>query len=62
MNDHDLIEVAVALITIGTALLGKLVWSISELNKNIAVVVSRVDSHEKRIDRLESIDPIPGQY
>lgn len=26
-----------------------------ELNKNLAVVVTRVDGHEKRLDRLEEV-------
>lgn len=29
--------------------------SISELNTKIAVIVERVDSHEKRISRIEEI-------
>lgn len=27
--------------------------SVSDLNKNVAVVVTRVEAHEKRIERLE---------
>lgn len=40
--------------TAALGLLGKLVLDIAELNKNIAVVVVRVDSHEGRIERLET--------
>lgn len=43
--------------TFGTAivaLLWKLVGNIVELNQKIAVIVERVDSHERRIDRLEN--------
>lgn len=36
------------------ALLWKLVSNIVELNRKIAVIVERVDSHERRIDRLEN--------
>jgi hypothetical protein len=31
--------------------------SVSELNTRIAVVVERVDSHEKRITRIENVGP-----
>ena len=36
------------------ALLWRLVKNIVELNQKIAVIVERVDSHERRIDRLEN--------
>ena len=59
MSISDWIQVTLAiggaLGSLTVALLWKLVINITELNKNIAVIVERVDSHEKRIDRLESV-------
>lgn len=34
-------------------LLWRLILNIVELNKNFAVVTTRVDSHEKRLDKIE---------
>ena len=34
--------------------LDRLTVSVESLNSNMAVIVERVDSHEKRIDRLEN--------
>ena len=42
---------------IGSAIVGllrKLVINIVELNQKIALIVERIDSHEKRISRLEN--------
>lgn len=36
---------------IGLRLLSKLSDSVGELNKKVAVVIERVDSHEKRLDK-----------
>lgn len=41
--------------SIAITLLWRLVLNIAELNRNIAVIVSRVDTHEKRLDRLEDV-------
>lgn len=35
--------------------LDRLTDSVEVLNKNVAVIVERVDSHEKRIDKLENL-------
>lgn len=35
--------------------LDRLTDSVEVLNKNVAVIVERVDSHEKRIDKLENV-------
>lgn len=35
--------------------LDRLTVSVEALNANMAVIVERVDSHEKRIDRLEKV-------
>lgn len=52
MNNHDLIEITLAIGgALGTAMVG-LMW---KLNEKLAVIISRVDSHEKRLDHLESI-------
>lgn len=59
MSVSDYVQIGIAVggglgsATVG--LLWKLVLNIAELNKNIAVIVERVDSHEKRIDRLETV-------
>jgi cell division protein FtsB len=54
MTSQDLIQIGLWMAGAGLGLLGKLVMNIAALNKNIAVIVERVDSHEKRIDRLET--------
>lgn len=59
MSVSDWVQVTLAVGgSIGAAIaaaLWRLVSNIAELNKNIAVIVQRVDSHEKRIDRLEHV-------
>lgn len=59
MSISDWIAIGIAVGTgFGTAiawLLWMLVSNIAELNKNIAVIIERIDSHERRIDRLEVI-------
>lgn len=51
MSVHDLVEICLAMgMAMGTALIG-LMWS---LNEKLAVIISRVDSHEKRLDHLET--------
>lgn len=59
MTLSDWIQITLAIVgalgSIIAAALWKLVANIAELNKNIAVIVQRVDSHEKRIDRLENV-------
>lgn len=60
MSEHDLLEIALALGTIAIGLLTKLVVSISSLNQNIAVIVARVDSHEKRLDHVDLL--LTGQH
>lgn len=54
MNSQELLQVGLWMAGAGLGLLFKLVMNIATLNKNIAVIVERVDSHEKRIDRLET--------
>lgn len=52
MNEHDILEVGLAVgMAMGTAIIG-LMWS---LNEKLAVIISRVDSHEKRLDHLENV-------
>lgn len=53
MDSHDQIQVALVMGGGALGLMIKLVLNIADLSKNIAVVVERVDSHEKRIGRLE---------
>lgn len=36
--------------------------SVEELNTNVAVVISRVDTHEKRLDRHEELLDIVREY
>lgn len=59
MNIGDWIQIGIAMVgglgSLIVLLLSKLVTNISDLNKNIAVIVERVDSHEKRLDRLEDV-------
>lgn len=38
----------------GVWILSKILENQIELNRNLAIVVTRVDGHEKRLDRLES--------
>lgn len=58
MTRSEMFQVAMGLCgAFGTAivaLLWQLVTNIVELNRKIAVIVERVDSHERRIDRLEN--------
>lgn len=39
--------------TYGVYVLNRMLDTMTELNTKLAVVVSRVDGHEKRLDRLE---------
>lgn len=42
-----------------SGILGTLAWmgsSISDMNKSLAVAVSKIDDHERRIQRLEDHD------
>lgn len=48
-KDH----IIVALMTAGLGIFGWIAISVTELNKNVAVVVSTVAQHEKRIELLE---------
>jgi hypothetical protein len=51
VNEHDLLEFALGIGgSMGAAIIG-LMWS---LNEKLAVIISRVDSHEKRLDHLEN--------
>lgn len=58
MNHAEMFQVAMAVGgAFGSAIIGllwKLVGNIVELNQKIAVIIERVDSHERRIDRLEN--------
>lgn len=58
MTRSEMLQVVIAMLgTFGSAGLGllwRLVQGIGELNQKIAVVVERVDSHERRINRLEN--------
>lgn len=58
MTRPEIMEVALALATffssVVTALFSKLVTNIVALNQKIAVVIERVDSHEKRLHKLEN--------
>lgn len=52
MTMHDLLQVALSMFgTIGTAMV-VLMW---QINEKLAVIIARVDSHEKRIDKLENV-------
>ena len=64
MNESDRVVILAALIGViggfGVALYGslseyfkRLVKSIESLNVNVAVIVEKVNSHERRIERLE---------
>ncbi len=53
MNNHDLLEIALVMGGIAVTLLGTLVKSIMNLNKNIAVIVVRVDFHEREIKEIK---------
>jgi len=51
MTIHDLLEVEIAVaVALGSAIIA-LMW---RLNEQLAVIISRVDSHEKRLDHLEN--------
>lgn len=50
MTTHDLFQAALAT---GGALGSAMVVLMWQLNEKLAVIIARVDSHEKRIDRLE---------
>lgn len=51
MNNHDLLEISLTVgMALGTAMVA-LMWS---LNEKLAVIIARVDSHEKRLDHLEN--------
>lgn len=39
----------------GVMLLARLEQSVESLNEKIAVIISRVDTHEKRLDRHEDL-------
>lgn len=58
MTNRDLmqigLEISGAFGTAIIALLWKLVTNVVQLNQKISVIVERVDSHEKRIDKLET--------
>lgn len=47
-------SMAGAVSTVALSLLWRMVRSIEELNTKMAVILERVDSHEKRIDKLEN--------
>ena len=51
MNEQLFVEIGLTVgMALGSAMVG-LMWS---LNEKLAVIISRVDSHEKRLDHLES--------
>lgn len=41
------------LLSVGIFFLGRIESSVSELNVKIAVVIERLDNHDKRIEKLE---------
>ena len=47
------LPIIVGLIGWGVKFLGNMAKSISEINQNIRVLVTRVDNHEKRLDNHE---------
>ena len=57
MTNDQVFQIGLALLSaFGSAiiaLLWKLVQNIIELNSKMTLIVERVDSHEKRIDKLE---------
>ncbi len=55
MSVSDWVQVGVALFGVAVLILGVIAKNLIDLNKNVLVIVERVDSHEKRIDRLESV-------
>lgn len=59
MTNHDLLQIGLSVSgALGTAAIGllwKLVGNVVQLNQNITVIISRVDSHEKRIEHVENV-------
>lgn len=39
--------------SVGLVILGRLVHSVESLNVKIAVIIEKIDTHEKRISKLE---------